>query len=497
MGHAESPSLISLGLAADGSQESSSFRWGLATSGLFHALVIMMALFFRFQSTVEEPLRAIEVNLISLPETQAPASNQKQSSPQAPPQQKSQPTKAEPTKTQPIEATLPPLPVPTPSERLSKFLEGAVGSIVVPHKQEMAAPTPSPQVNEHPPLKDQSPLFENLRMPPIAPQISRPERLHSSQPRVVSKPYPTPSPKQATPPTSVPPEPQDSVSQHQPPKIEPTVKLAPMLPELSSVTPFKMPEKERKPNDASPSSNLEESFKRTLPTIPTPLPTRKIKKQPPAATPQQEKPFAPEISAPQLAQISPSPPLEKPPQREKMSDMMKQLLEEATAPNLKLSPASPPPQQPGSSSSPLTKPVQSEMDQRIAKLSIPDVTPVESIKNRLQLLEVQPASNSRNTAAQASAGTNHYYGMIQDLIQDQWRRTPLVANAPLVVLKFRIIRSGEISQIRIDKSSGNGYYDSAAQRAVNSVNPLPPFPPDISDSFLDVRFQFIKTDQKD
>jgi TonB family protein len=87
--------------------------------------------------------------------------------------------------------------------------------------------------------------------------------------------------------------------------------------------------------------------------------------------------------------------------------------------------------------------------------------------------------------------------MIQDLIQDQWRNTPLVADAPVVVLKFRIARSGEISQIRIDKSSGNGYYDSAARRAVNAVNPLPPFPPDISDSFLDVRFQFIKTDQKD
>jgi colicin import membrane protein len=494
MGHAESPSLISLGLATDVSQEGSSFRWGLATSGLFHAVVIMMALFLRFQSTVEEPLRAIDVTLISVPEAQAPAPSQKKSSPPAPSQQKSQQTKAEPTKTQPIESSLPPLPVPKASERLSEFLEGAVGSIVVPHKQEMASPTPSPQINEQPPLNDQSPLFENLRMPPIAPQISRPERLHSSQPLVVPKPDPAPSPKEATPLTTVPPEPQSSVSQPQPPKIEPTVRLAPVLPELSSVTPFKMSEKERKPNDASPSSNLEESLKRTLPTIPTPAPTRKIKKQPKASTPQQEKSFVPKISAPQLSQISPSPPLEKPPQREKMSEMMKQLLEEATVPNLKLSPASPLPQPPGSSAPSLTKPVQSEIDQRIAKLSIPNVTPVESIKNRLQLLEVQPTSNSRNTAAQASAGTNHYYGMIQDLIQDQWRRTPLVANAPLVVLKFRIFRSGEISQIRIDKSSGNGYYDSAAQRAVNAVNPLPPFPPEISDSFLEVRFQFIKTD---
>jgi TonB family protein len=203
------------------------------------------------------------------------------------------------------------------------------------------------------------------------------------------------------------------------------------------------------------------------------------------------------MSAPQLAQIHSSQPVEKAPQPEKMSKMMEQLLGEVQVPNLKPSAATPPSQQTVPSTSPSTKPVQSEIDQRIAKLSVPSVTPVESIKKRLQLLEVQPTSNSGNAASQPSAGTNHYYGMIQDLIQDQWRNTPLVADAPVVVLKFRIARSGEISQIRTDKSSGNGYYDSAARRAVNAVNPLPPFPPDISDSFLDIRFQFIKTDQKD
>lgn len=493
MGHAESPSLISLGLAADVSQESSSFRWGLATSGLFHALVIMMALFLRFQSTVEEPLRAIDVTLISLPEAQAPAPSQKKSSPPTPPQQQSKPTKAEPTKTKPIEATLPPLPVPTASERLSKILEGAVGSIVVPHKQEMAAQAPSPQIHEQPPLKDQSPLFENLRMPPIAPQISRPERLHSSQPLVVPKLYPTPSPKQATPPTTVPPDPQDSVSQPQPPRIEPIGKLAPVLPELSSVTPFKMSEKERKPNDASPSSNLEEFLKRTIPTIPTPAPTRKIKKQPKASRPQQEKSFIPEMPAPQLAQISPSPPLEKPPQREKMSDMMKQLLEEATVPNLKPSPASSLSQQPAASSA-STKPVQSEIDQRIAKLSIPNVTPVESIQQRFQRLEVQPTSDTGHSSSQASPGKNKYLAMVEERIDHEWMALPLVTNPPVVVLKFRISRFGEISNIHIDESSGNGNYDSAAQRAVSTVNPLPPFPPDISDSFFEVRFRFIKKD---
>lgn len=87
-----------------------------------------------------------------------------------------------------------------------------------------------------------------------------------------------------------------------------------------------------------------------------------------------------------------------------------------------------------------------------------------------------------------------YLAMVEDKIDRQWVAPPLIANAPVVVVKFRISRSGEISNIHIDESSGNGNYDSAAKRAVSAVNPLPPFPPDISDSFFEVRFRFIKKD---
>lgn len=84
--------------------------------------------------------------------------------------------------------------------------------------------------------------------------------------------------------------------------------------------------------------------------------------------------------------------------------------------------------------------------------------------------------------------------MVEDRIDHEWRALPLVTNPPVVVLKFRISRFGEISNIHIDESSGNGNYDSAAKRAVSAVNPLPPFPPDISDPFFEVRFRFIKKD---
>jgi TonB family protein len=286
----------------------------------------------------------------------------------------------------------------------------------------------------------------------------------------------------------------------QPEKVEQAVRPAPALPDLSSVTPFRRTEEEKRTNDTDTPSNLEESLKRTIPTLSTPAPApKKLQRKTKPIRREPEKSSVPEMSAPQLEPIHPSQPiqpLENPVPREKMSEIMEKLRGEVKVPNLNPSPDTPPFQQPVPFPSLSTKPARSEFDERIARLSIPNVTSVESIKNRLQLLEVQHTSNSGNAASQPSAGTNHYYGMIQDLIQDQWRNTPLVADAPVVVLKFRIARSGEISQIRTDTSSGNGYYDSAARRAVNAVNPLPPFPAEISDSFLDVRFQFIKTDQK-
>jgi len=484
MGHAESPSLITLGLAADVSQEGSSFRWGLAASCFFHALVIVMAVFLRFQSTIEEPFRAIDVALISLPEARTPAPSKAKASP---------PTHS-PPKVQPKEDPLPPLPTQTASERLSEFLGGVVGSIVVPNKQELPSPTTPPEMTNPNPPKDQSPLIENLRLPPTAPQLSRPERLPTTEPLKMPKTEPTP-PKQPTQSTVVPSKPQEPVSPPEPPvQTKPARKQAPALPELSPVAPFKKIEREMKPDDFSASNNIEDSLKRTIPDVPNSSPTPNIQRKTKPLPPQPTKSSIPEMSAPQLAQIHPSQPVEKAPQREKMSKMMEQLLGEVKVPNLKPSATTPPSQPTVPSTSPSPKPVQSEIDQRIAKLSVPSVTPVESIKKRLQLLEVQSNVNPGNTSSQPSPGKHRYLAMVEDKIDHQWVAPPLVASNPVVVLKFRISRSGEISNIHIDESSGNGHYDSAARRAVHAVNPLPPFPADISDSFFEVRFRFIKKD---
>jgi TonB family protein len=482
MEHAASPSLIALGLTADTSSEGSSFRWGLVSSCVLHALVIVMAMFIRFQSEKEQPFRTIDVALISLPTlsttTPKPAPSRKETAIKTPTQK----VAPSPTPTAPPveEEVLPPLPTETASERLSESLGGAIHSIIVPQKRVPNSSTIPAQEPEFHPVEDESPLLDSLRLPSAPPTIARPKRLQPAEPL---KSLPSPAPPSQT---NVPPNTQDSVkapvSPSSPPPaatIQPSVKPAPAIPSLSEVTPFTKPEPSSEPPRTRENSNIEESLKRNIPNI-QPPPSKSIipelsRKRPPTRLETiPEKPPAP-------ASV---------PAQPKMSDTVKKLMEGLKSTTR--TPASSLPQTKPSPTTPSIAPAPSAIDQQIAKLSIPEVAPVESIKQRLQLLEVQAGEGQGGPTAQTSSGKNRYLAMVEDRIDGQWAAPPLLASNPVVVVKFHIARSGEISRVHITESSGNAYYDSAAQRAVLAVNPLPPFPADISDSFFDVQYRFIK-----
>ncbi len=475
MEHAATPSLISLGLPTGTNSEGSSFRWGLVLSCVLHALIIIMAMFIRFQSESEQPLRTIDVALISLPTipttTPRPTPSSAKKTAAAP--QKVSPPPAAP----PVEEPLAPLPTETASERLSESLGGAINSILIPQKRE---PNPSIIPSQEPelhPSQDQSPLIDTLHLPSAPPTITRPKRLQpaepmkapsSPEPPTISVPKKTPAPMKSEP------------SPPAAPTIQPSVKPAPTIPSLNEVTPFTKPEPNPVPPKTRESSSIEESLKRTIPNIQTPP----------------SKSTFPELSRRRpTTRVAPIPDKPKPqaslPAQTKTSDTVRKLME-----GLKSTTRTPAPSltQPKRSATitPSFTPPPSAIDQQIAKLSIPEVTPVESIKQRLQLLEVQTAGSPDGSTAKLSPGKNRYLAMVEDRIDSYWVAPPLLASNPVVVVKFHISRSGEISQIHITEGSGHAHYDSSAQRAVQTVNPLPPFPSDISDSFFDVTYRFIK-----
>ena len=95
------------------------------------------------------------------------------------------------------------------------------------------------------------------------------------------------------------------------------------------------------------------------------------------------------------------------------------------------------------------------------------------------------------TAGDAS-GLSRYLSLVQARISEQWVAPPvdLTAKSYQVVIKFRLHKSGKISDVEIERASGNGYYDDAGKRAVQAVGALPAFPPSVTDAVLETHFTF-------
>ncbi len=102
----------------------------------------------------------------------------------------------------------------------------------------------------------------------------------------------------------------------------------------------------------------------------------------------------------------------------------------------------------------------------------------------------QPDTKIR--ASGSSSGSSEYLARVQLRISHHWVAPPVdLSGRPLsVVIKFRLHRSGSVSNVTVETSSGNAYYDLAAKRAVLSADPLPSFPNNMSDHYLDTHFTF-------
>lgn len=92
-----------------------------------------------------------------------------------------------------------------------------------------------------------------------------------------------------------------------------------------------------------------------------------------------------------------------------------------------------------------------------------------------------------------ATGFNWYLARIQQLISAQWVAPPvdLTGKTYKAVIKFRLNQFGGINAVAVESSSGNGYFDDAATRAVLKADPLPPFPKDLAESSLDAHFSFV------
>jgi len=84
---------------------------------------------------------------------------------------------------------------------------------------------------------------------------------------------------------------------------------------------------------------------------------------------------------------------------------------------------------------------------------------------------------------------NPYLAMVQRRISNEWS-APSISQPMKAVVRFRLEKTGLVSMIEIEESSGNEYFDLAAKRAVMSVCSLPSFPAEIDEEYLSAHLRF-------
>ena len=86
----------------------------------------------------------------------------------------------------------------------------------------------------------------------------------------------------------------------------------------------------------------------------------------------------------------------------------------------------------------------------------------------------------------------YYTENIRRKIDMNWSAPPIESAADIkeAVVSFVLFPNGKIGDPRIEKSSGNSYFDQAALRAVYLANPFPPFPQGFRDPSLLIHYRF-------
>lgn len=95
----------------------------------------------------------------------------------------------------------------------------------------------------------------------------------------------------------------------------------------------------------------------------------------------------------------------------------------------------------------------------------------------------------------AAPGLTLYLAQVQNKISRYWVAPNVGDFRELeglqVTVKFRLHQSGKVTDVVIEQSSGNPYYDLSGKRAVLSADPLPPFPRGLSEAYFDAHFRFV------
>lgn len=87
----------------------------------------------------------------------------------------------------------------------------------------------------------------------------------------------------------------------------------------------------------------------------------------------------------------------------------------------------------------------------------------------------------------------YFLSAIERKVSDNWYSAVAKSgNGLTCVVYFRLMRDGSVQDVRVEKGSGNDFFDRSAVRAVKSASPFPPLPRGFQEDFLGIHFTFVQ-----
>jgi TonB family protein len=118
---------------------------------------------------------------------------------------------------------------------------------------------------------------------------------------------------------------------------------------------------------------------------------------------------------------------------------------------------------------------------------------IENVKKRVAASSNAP---SPSQGSEINAGMQAYYARIWSRIKGQWAMAQgVLPNQNLeAVINIVILKDGTLSNLNIERGSGNKYFDQSAARAIRKASPFPPLPNWVKDHNLEIGLRFLSSE---
>ncbi|MCX7981861.1 MAG: TonB C-terminal domain-containing protein [Syntrophales bacterium] len=87
---------------------------------------------------------------------------------------------------------------------------------------------------------------------------------------------------------------------------------------------------------------------------------------------------------------------------------------------------------------------------------------------------------------------NEYLKVMWEKVRSEWILPPGIVASDRweAIVHLRVLKNGKLVDIKMERSSGNAYFDRSVLRAVQKADPLPPFPPGLREESIEVGIRF-------